>query len=107
MSILWSLLCLLHPDGGEGFLGEAACGLSHDAGVAQGPGQQHWPPDEVRGQAHASHRGVHSDHRDVEQLLSLELVKQVQVLGAELPVNGKVGLEVGIDSILDILKTGF
>ena len=41
VSELQSLLNIHHPNGGEGPLGEGAGGLSHDAGVAQGPGQQH------------------------------------------------------------------
>ena len=104
-SLLQSLLDVRHPDGGEGSLGEGAGGLGHDAGVAQGPSQQHRPPDQVCGEALVTLSRVHSNHRDVEHLLSLELVKQVHVLDSELLVDSEIGSIGGIDNRIYILKT--
>ena len=100
-----NLLDVHHPDGGEGSLGEGASGLGHDAGVSQGPSQQHRPPDQVCSEALVTLSRVHSNHRDVEQLLSLELVKQVHVLDSELLVDSEIGFVGGIDNRIYILKT--
>ena len=98
------LLYALHPDCREHPLGDAPSRLSHDATEAQGPGQQHRPPDQIGGHALPPPVGVYRHHRDVEQLLCLKLVKKLHVPGPELPVHGEEGSVVLVDHILIILR---